>query len=230
MSDRDHHFMPSAPTAYAWEQGSARGVTTASYHVPSSFSCPETSQVAMGRWIWKDGSSGTCNDINNLGRKTSTFSLEDMEAVVRAYDPSKKVRKVCTAPPQHFISCVDFKVAAPTPTPVPTPAPPTPQPTPAPPTPEPTEAPTPAPTTAPPTPQPTPAPPTPQPTPAPAPSCCKWSGNCGGSCASGYCSTSKANCKGCGGTWCAPAALASSDPSSGASFQSSMLKAVAKHN
>merc|ERR1719237_1097368 len=25
------------------------------------------------------------------------------------------------------------------------------------------------------------------PTPAPAPSCCKWSGSCGGSCAAGYC-------------------------------------------
>merc|ERR1719246_117076 len=55
-----------------------------------------------------------------------------------------------------------------------------------------------------PTPQPTPPPPTPQPTPAPAPSCCKWSGNCGGTCASGYCSQSSGDCSGCGGTWCNP--------------------------
>jgi len=78
--------------------------------------------------------------------------------------------------------------AAPTPTPAPTPAPATPVPTPQP--------------TAVPTPQPTP-PPTPQPTPAPAASCCKWAGNCGGSCTTGWCASSQANCKGCGGNWCA---------------------------
>lgn len=82
-----------------------------------------------------------------------------------------------------------------------TPAPSTPAPTPpVGPSPSPTPPDTPAPTT----PQPTPAPTT-----APAPSCCKWSGNCGGSCASGYCSTSTANCNSCGGTWCAPSALGS---------------------
>merc|ERR1719277_2925497 len=69
------------------------------------------------------------------------------------------------------------------------------------PTPQPTPAPTPEPTPAPPTPEPTPAPPTPQPTPAPAPKCCKWSNTCSGSCASGYCSQSKGDCSGCGGTW-----------------------------
>merc|ERR1740120_385667 len=65
------------------------------------------------------------------------------------------------------------------------------------------------------TPAPTPPVPTPAPTttPAPAPSCCKWSSNCGGSCASGYCSISQSNCGGCGGTWCAPSALASSTES-----------------
>merc|ERR1740129_2315063 len=83
--------------------------------------------------------------------------------------------------------------------------PPTPEPTTAPPTPQPTPVPTPMPTPQPtpvPTPQPTPVP-TPAPTPAP---CCKWSSNCGGSCATGYCASSGANCRGCGGTWCARAA------------------------
>merc|ERR1719491_593233 len=71
----------------------------------------------------------------------------------------------CTSarPPEHFISCFDFKVDNPQPTPVPTPQP-TPVPTPAPPTP----VPTPAPPTPVPTPQPTPVP-TPQPTPVPTP-------------------------------------------------------------
>merc|ERR1719464_791419 len=89
----------------------------------------------------------------------------------------------------------------------PTPAPPpvTPAPTTAAPTP-PTSQPTPAPTT---------APPTQAPTPAPAPSCCKWSSNCGGSCASGWCSTSQSSCSGCGGTWCAPSALVSNTSSPG---------------
>merc|ERR1719468_57855 len=83
-------------------------------------------------------------------------------------------------------------------------------PTPAPTTPEPTPEPTTAPTTPQPTPVPTPQPtpvPTPQPTPAPAPSCCKWSSSCGGSCATGWCSSSQSNCGGCGGTWCAPSLL-----------------------
>merc|ERR1719350_1522171 len=97
---------------------------------------------------------------------------------------------------------IEAATPAPTTTPAPTPAPTTPAPTP-PPT-------TPAPTTAQPTPLPTPRPtpvPTPQPTPAPAPNCCKWASDCGGSCATGWCSTSQANCGGCGGNWCAPSLL-----------------------
>merc|ERR1719277_1341492 len=45
-----------------------------------------------------------------------------------------------------------------------------------------------------------------------ASACCKWSGNCGGSCASGYCSSSKGNCNGCGGTWCQPPTPAPTPP------------------
>merc|ERR1719343_579732 len=52
----------------------------------------------------------------------------------------------------------------------------------------------------------------PAPTPAPAPSCCKWSSSCGGSCATGWCSTSAANCAGCGGSWCAPSLLSAVKP------------------
>jgi len=78
---------------------------------------------------------------------------------------------------------------------------PGPQPTPTPPTQAPTTAPTP-----PPTPAPT-SPPTAAPTPATGPSCCKWASSCSGGCASGWCSSSQANCGGCGGTWCAPSLL-----------------------
>jgi len=98
--------------------------------------------------------------------------------------------------------------APPAPTPAPVTPAPTPPVTPAPTPPSPTP---PTPTTAPPT----TAPPTQAPTPAPEPSCCKWSSNCGGSCAGGWCSTSTASCSGCGGTWCAPAALASKISSPG---------------
>merc|ERR1719203_2192695 len=69
-----------------------------------------------------------------------------------------------------------------------------------------------APTPAPTTPEPTPAPTTPQPTPAPAPSCCKWASNCGGSCATGWCSSSQSNYGGCGGNWCAPTLLGAVSP------------------
>jgi len=89
-----------------------------------------------------------------------------------------------TANVERFYGCSDVAVVPGGPTPEPTPAPPTP------PTPAPTTAPTQAPTP-----------------PPPAPSCCKWSSSCGGSCATGYCSTSQANCQGCGGSWCAPSSL-----------------------
>jgi len=105
----------------------------------------------------------------------------------------------------------------PTPTPAPTP-PVTPAPTtPAPPTPAPSPGPTIAPTPTPPPPPPTQAPtnaPTQAPTPEPASSCCKWSGSCGGGCASGWCSTSTSSCSGCGGTWCVEGAALASHTSS----------------
>lgn len=67
-------------------------------------------------------------------------------------------------------------------------------------------APAPSPVEPSPAPSPVPSPvvptPTPQPTLAPAPSCCKWSSGCGGSCASGWCSSDQSSCSGCGGHWC----------------------------
>merc|ERR1719162_1032170 len=160
--------------------------------------------MAVGRQIWKNAGAGMCTDANNLGRKTETFRFSEFMDVVYAHDPGAS-RSICTAPGEHWISCFDFKVVAPVPTPQPTPGPPPPQPTPVPPTPQPTPAPTPPPTPAVPTPQPTPVPtpvPTPQPTPVPTPAptprpCCKWSSNCGGSCTTGYCASSAANCRGC---------------------------------
>merc|ERR1712060_825437 len=46
--------------------------------------------------------------------------------------------------------------------------------------------------------------PAPAPTPAPAPSCCKWASNCGGACATGWCTADASACSGCGGHWCSP--------------------------
>jgi len=81
---------------------------------------------------------------------------------------------------------------------------PTPGPAPSPPAPSP-----PAPTPPAPTPvaNPTPTPPAPTP-PAPGPSVCCYDGpTCTGNCvAGGWCGGSEANCLGCGGDWCSPAA------------------------
>jgi len=206
MDDRTHHFMPSSPSIYAWtkQEFTEAAGSVAKYHVPSSFSCPD--DRAVGRWVWK--CSNVCNDVNNLGRSTTTFVREEYEAVVGG-----NILRTCTAGVEHFISCVDFKFVGsssptpPSPSPQPTQAPTTAQPTPAPPTP-PAPVPTPEPTT----PAPPPAPTTAPPTPAPAPACCKWSSNCGGGCASGYCSKSQGDCSGCGGHWCAPSLLRAVKP------------------
>jgi hypothetical protein len=79
LGDRNHHFMPSNPTIYAWEQQTSGGITRARYMVPASFSCP--SGHTVGRWVWKTGN--TCNDVNNIGRKTETFKLEEYAAVLQ---------------------------------------------------------------------------------------------------------------------------------------------------
>jgi len=132
--DRQVGFLPSNPTIYAWSRP-AGGQNW--YHVPSWFSCP--TYKAVGRWLWKTGNS--CNDFNNRGKKTETFSREEYLAA------GGSRLGACGGAPETFISCFDFRVtgpSSPTPAPAPTPAP---QPTPAPttPTPQPTPAPTPAP-------------------------------------------------------------------------------------
>jgi len=104
-----------------------------SYRVPSDFTCP--TEMAVGRWLWKTGN--TCNDFNNVGRKTETFGRSSQTSQAPACPPGGN--------PETFISCFDFKgtwTTQPTPAPLPTPAPP---PTPAPTT----QAPTPAPPTGP---------------------------------------------------------------------------------
>jgi len=93
---------------------------------------------------------------------------------------------------EQFFGCSDISVLPGGPTPAPT-----------------TAAPTPAP---PPSPAPPPTTPAPTTTPAPAPNCCKWSSNCGGTCASGWCSQSQSDCSGCGGHWCAPTLLSEVKP------------------
>jgi len=133
MDDRTHHFMPSSPSIYAWNQGEFGGPgSVAKYHVPSSFSCPD--DRAVGRWIWK--TSNVCNDANNVGRSTTTFVREEYAAVVGG-----SILTTCTQGVEHFISCVDFKVVGSS---SPTPSQPSPAPT--------TQAPAPTPTTRAPTP------------------------------------------------------------------------------
>jgi len=122
--DRQAGFLPSHPTMYAWT-APARGEVW--YNVPSSFSCP--TYKAVGRWLWKTGN--TCNDFNNRGKKTESFSREEHRAA------GGSGVGACGGAPETFISCFDFRVMPP--------APPTPPPAPTPPTPPPTPAPTPAP-------------------------------------------------------------------------------------
>merc|ERR1740139_1098819 len=141
--------------------------------------------------------------LDEVGTRQAKYAAKgtlDRSAIIAAWDIGTSINGYSLS----NLQIEEPPVPTPVPTPQPTPPTTTPQPTPAPPTEQPTPA--------PPTPQPTPEP-TPEPAPAPAPSCCKWAGNCGGSCASGYCGSSQANCRGCGGTWCAPAALASQSSS-----------------
>jgi len=181
------------------------------YIIPENLVC--TACILQWRW-WTANSGVGANDygcywnqIRAAGWNSNNF---------HGYFDGKPCGSKQAKNVEQFVGCSDVRVnsAATTPAPPPTPAPvttPAPPPTPAPPTPQPTPA--------PPTPQPTPAPTTPQPTPAPAPNCCKWASNCGGSCATGYCSQRKGDCGACGGHWCAPAALASK----------SSLKIATKH-
>jgi hypothetical protein len=130
-TDRTRHFMPSAPGAYAWapEELGTRPFY-AEWTVPSNFTCA-TGKV-VGRWVWK--TSNSCNDYHNIARPTQTFSRDDYLHVVRQYKPGTSwVNQPCTSPPESFISCLDFVMAAtpgpgPGPSPAPTASPPPPPP------------------------------------------------------------------------------------------------------
>jgi len=128
--DRDHHFMPGNPTIYAWATTEAASRTSdrlsARWMVPHNFSC--TGGRVVARWLWKTGS--TCNDAVNVGRKTESFNLTEYQAVVRSFRPGGFVKPSCTAPPESFISCLDFMMAGAPPGPAPGPAPPSPPKTP----------------------------------------------------------------------------------------------------
>lgn len=108
-SDRAEHFMPSTPTAFAWApleyQSKGNSILT-SWTVPPDFACP--SGRAVGRWLWKTGNS--CNDVDNVGRKTTPFSAKEFTDVVHAYQPNAWVQEACTSPPESFISCMDFVI------------------------------------------------------------------------------------------------------------------------
>merc|ERR1719330_2016191 len=143
------------------------------YIIPADLSC----ESCTLQWRWWTGNSGLGkNDYgcyyNQL--KQAGWNSNNFHGYFDGKPCGSNVAKNV----EQFVGCSDVTVLPGGPTPQPTPVP-TPVPTPAPPT-----------------------PPTPQPTPAPAPKCCKWSNNCSGSCATGYCSQSKGDCNGCGGTWC----------------------------
>merc|ERR1719210_1011559 len=135
--------------------------------------------VADGEWTGYDNQQSFCSKLafaksrNLMGSMIWALDLDDFAG---AY--GKGDYPLVTLAGSGGAGCSGLPTPAPTP---PTPPPPTP------PTPTPT-------------PTPTPPPPTP-PTP-PSESCCKWSSNCGGSCASGWCSSSQSSCSSCGGTWC----------------------------
>jgi len=112
--DRDSNFMPSSPEIYGWIED----MNFVEYrewwvHVPSWFTC--ASGTAVGRWLWKTGNS--CNDYNNAGMKTTSFSADECAAA----NMCKSVG-ACGASPETFISCIDWKIAgSSSPSPVPSP-------------------------------------------------------------------------------------------------------------
>jgi len=112
--DRDSNFMPSSPEIYGWIED----MNFVEYrewwvHVPSWFTCPRG--TAVGRWLWKTGNS--CNDYNNAGMKTTSFSADECAAA----NMCKSVG-ACSGSPETFISCIDWKITGSSPpSPVPTP-------------------------------------------------------------------------------------------------------------
>jgi len=124
QGDRDHHFMPSNPGIYAWATEEAdskmHDQISAQWSVPKNFTC--ASGKVVGRWLWKTGSS--CNDNNNVGRKTEKFVASEFAKVVHAFHGTTWVKSECTVPPETFISCFDFMMAGVAPSPAPTPPPP----------------------------------------------------------------------------------------------------------
>jgi len=121
QGDRDHHFMPSNPGIYAWATSEAdskmHDQISAQWSVPKNFTCA-TGKV-VGRWLWKTGSS--CNDNNNVGRKTEKFVASEFAKVVHDFRQGAWVKAECTVPPETFISCFDFMMAGVAPSPAPPP-------------------------------------------------------------------------------------------------------------
>lgn len=122
---KDSNFMSSNPGVYAWAMGESAGHLAPEYTLPGDFSCPDGH--AIGRWLWK--TSHQCNDVNNIGRYTARFNIDEFAAVVHAHSPGVSILSPCQIPPETFIGCFDFTTAsgpappAPSPTPAPTPAP-----------------------------------------------------------------------------------------------------------
>merc|ERR1712039_560537 len=108
QGDRDHHFMPSNPGIYAWALDEALDtsgdVITARWTIPQNFTCP--SGFGVGRWVWK--TSHKCNDVNNLGRRTETFKIEEFTKVVHNFRHDAYSLENCTAATEEFVTCFDF--------------------------------------------------------------------------------------------------------------------------
>lgn len=108
--DRGAHFLPSNPAMYAWAPLEAQALTdnvvSTTWTVPQGFACP--GGRAVGRWLWKTGNS--CQDSQNVGRKTESFSLDELSAVYDAYQHHWMAE--CATPPETFISCMDFVIAS----------------------------------------------------------------------------------------------------------------------
>jgi len=110
--DRAHHFMPSNPGIYAWAKDEAAetmgDVIQVRWTVPQDFSCP--TRRGVGRWVWK--TSNSCNDVNNIGKHTETFSIDEFAKVFHEYSPGAWILRTCTSPPETFVSCFDFTIGA----------------------------------------------------------------------------------------------------------------------
>lgn len=125
QDDRDHHYMSSNPTIFAWAKDEMtenyNSVINAKWAMPSNFSC--SSGRGVGRWLWKTGNS--CNDDKNIAsKKTESFVMSEFAALSSGF--GQVTMPSCTSDMEWFITCFDFSDGS-SPAPTPAPAPSTPK-------------------------------------------------------------------------------------------------------